>query len=195
MEPDVLEEHVVLEKNYSNLSVLHSFIEDAAIPEKQDLILLADIFEHIPDVDAFIAKLGTLQNSGGVIYILTPNPLCCGPAVQSGISYAISGSHGHVRHYFAHEVGAILETSGYFLVHHSYEEAPLRTPVRIWLRGISRRDKRWSKRLLYRLVRPLIHLFVGFFVTAAESFAYSNEFAHRADVEHCKAAVYIFKKR
>lgn len=195
VEPDLLDEHAILEKRYENFTVLHDFIEDAIIPEKQDFILLADIFEHVPDVESFIAKLATLQNSGGVIYILTPNPLCCGPSVRSGISCAISGSHGHIRHYFKHEVEDILTKSGYLLVHHSFEEAPLRTRVRTWIRGISRRDKRWSRNCIYRFVSPIVHTLLKPLIIFLARVVYQNEYAHRHDAEHSKASVYIFKKR
>lgn len=194
VEPDEHEDHEILEDRFPNLSIVHEFVENVVIPEKQDLILLSDIYEHIPNIEAFIAKLSTLQEKGGVIYILTPNPVSCGPAIRSAISYTISGSHGHIRHYFKNEVEEVLAKHGYYLVHHSFEETPLRTPLRIMLRGLSRRDKRWNKRIPYRIVRPLVLVILAPIVSIIQSVAYRTEYAHRDDAEHTRSSVYIFKK-
>lgn len=194
IEPDVLPEHTHLEQEHTNFSVIHSFIEDAEMPASPDLILLADLFEHVPDVEGFIAKLSSLQSKGGVIHIMTPNPVSCGPAIRSGIHHSLAGSHGHIRHYFKNEVEDILARHGYYLIHHSYEESPLRAPMRQMVRGISRRDKRWSRWFPYRLVRPLVHLALTPLITLVESLVYTTEYAHRDDIEKCLSSVFIFKK-
>ena len=92
------EEHEYLKNKYSNFEYYNNFIEQIEFKEKFDFVLLADIFEHIIDIDKFIEQVSNLQNEGGVVYILTPNSLFCGPAEQSGIYY-IKYKDGHIKHY------------------------------------------------------------------------------------------------
>ena len=52
-----------------------------------DFVLLMDVFEHISNIESFVGKLATIQKNGGVLYIITPNPIFCGPAEKSELFY------------------------------------------------------------------------------------------------------------
>ena len=74
-------------EKFNNLSFETKYIEDLKIDNFFDFVMLIDIFEHIEDIKTFIDQVAHLQTTGGVVYIVTPNPLYCGPAVEGEIYY------------------------------------------------------------------------------------------------------------
>jgi SAM-dependent methyltransferase len=184
VEIETFAEHAELVQKRPNIYVAHSPIERYE-PGGQtaDFILLADLFEHIADIDEFVKKLSSLQTAGGLIYIMTPNPLTCGPAPESGI-YHTRHPHGHIKHYTAREIEQKMAKVGYGLELAMYEEGRLRQAAKRIVSGISRRDRRWRNNLAYSLARPLFIPLIrlAFFFTEiavyhAETRARSNRFA------------------
>ncbi len=157
VEVEKLPEHSLLESKASNIKIIHSFIEDYQTSEKTDFILLADIFEHIPDIKKFVSKISTMQNTGGVIYIMTPNPVYCGPAPESGLYYT-RHPNGHIKHYTTNEICDHMKNSGYRLELSFYEETELRQKIKWYIFGVSRYDKSLRNNFLYQIIRPLVLL-------------------------------------
>jgi SAM-dependent methyltransferase len=189
-------EYPRFKKEFPNFDYKIGEFETLSFTEKFDFILLADIFEHIPDIKAFMAKIAGLQNKGGVVYIMTPNPLFCGPAETSSLFYK-RNPYGHQKHYLPFEVKEVVEKAGYVLVNMSYEEANAR---RKWGRrivlGLSRRDRRWSDAsAIYRgAIGPSCRAILKPFLWLIEKIIYRNELKHAQDSESTMSAVYIFKK-
>lgn len=148
-------EHKQIKEKYKNIEVNHSFIESYQTKEKFDFILLADIFEHIKDIESFTVKISNLQNKGGVVYIMTPNPITCGPANESGLFHTIH-PNGHIRHYPSHEIVSIMEQFGYKLMFKIYEEGTFRKKAKYLIYGIARRDAIYNGNFFYQIIRPLV---------------------------------------
>lgn len=187
-------EHQELIQKYSNLSVVHSLIEDYHSTEKADFILLADVFEHIPNIDIFASQLSALQEKGGVVYILTPNPNVCGPAPESEI-YHTKHPHGHIKHYNKNEVCAIMARNGYESLFVAYEETPYRKATKRLLYALSRRDKRWSDNILYKLVRPILLPFYFLISLLCEKTTYVHEKRNSVNAFTTLAQAMAFKKK
>lgn len=189
------EEQDFLLKKYKNFQFFQEKIEDISFDTKFDFILLADVFEHIPDVSALAGKMADLQDTGGVVYILMPNPLFVGPASESEIYYTRT-PFGHQRHYFPEETERIMSEAGYALVYSSYEEGSLRQSVKRIVKGFSRRDKRLSSITLYnRIIGPILSFLYHPFLMLAEWLTYRDERSNRNNREDSRAIGYIFKKQ
>jgi 2-polyprenyl-3-methyl-5-hydroxy-6-metoxy-1,4-benzoquinol methylase len=157
VEVDNLPEHRDLERNYTNINVVHDFIENHKTTSLIDFILLADVYEHIPDIEPFVEKISSMQNVGGVVYIMTPNPIVCGPADESGLHHT-KHPHGHIKHYPTNEICDLMKNNGYELVFLRFEEGNYRQKAKRIIFTLSRRDKAWQKNIFYSLVRPLVLL-------------------------------------
>jgi 2-polyprenyl-3-methyl-5-hydroxy-6-metoxy-1,4-benzoquinol methylase len=176
-------EHALLANKFPNLSLFSQPIEKYEGGGKFDFILLADIYEHIPNVHAFVQKIAGLQNYGGVIYVMTPNPVVCGPAPESGIHHT-RHEFGHIKHYTHQEVSNSFKKYGYEPVMLAYEEGPFRQEVKRIVKGLSRRDQSWRNRVWYRyFLRPFflaasltLSKILGMLVYAAERRNNTNEF-------------------
>jgi SAM-dependent methyltransferase len=189
------EEQDYLLKKYPNFQFFQAKIEDISIKDTFDFILLADVFEHIPDVQALAQKLAALQNKGGVVYILMPNPLFVGPASEAEIYYERT-PYGHQRHYFPDETEKVMREAGYKLVHLSYEEGELRQEVKRIVRGFSRRDKRFSRIKFYdKVIAPVLSFLYTPFLAWAEAVVYKDEWRKRENREATRNIGYIFKKQ
>jgi 2-polyprenyl-3-methyl-5-hydroxy-6-metoxy-1,4-benzoquinol methylase len=174
VEVEDLAEHAELTARYKNIEIVHSFIEEYHSTEKTDFILLADIFEHIPDIKPFITKVSQFQDIGGVVYIMTPNPVTCGPANESGLHHTIH-LNGHIRHYPSHEIISLMEENGYKLMFKIYEEGRLRKKAKYVIYGIARRDALYSKNLFYQMIRPLVLIASWPLLFVLEKMTYSDE--------------------
>ncbi|MEZ4195102.1 MAG: class I SAM-dependent methyltransferase [Candidatus Paceibacterota bacterium] len=168
------EEHEKLKQNHSNIQIFQDLIENYNNREVADFILLADIYEHIPDIKAFVEKIAALQTYGGVVYIMTPNPLKCGPAPESAIYYK-EKTYGHIKHYTTEEIVILMKKNGYELMFLTYEEGPVRSKVKRIIYGLSRRDKRFSKNFLYRWFKPVLFLLVTPLLKGLEILTYHSE--------------------
>lgn len=156
IEIDAHDEQKALMAEYSNIEILNKAIEEHQTNERYDFILLVDIIEHIPNVQAFADKVGSFQNTGGIVYIVTPNPIFCGPASESEIFHTVSGYHGHIKHYTLKEIKEIMSKAGYEMEFNLYEETQTRQRIKRICKGFSRRDRIWSKFKLYRLIQPIV---------------------------------------
>ncbi len=190
-----LPDHEFLKNKYSNFEYYNDFIENIDFKEKFDFILLVDIFEHIVDVNSFIKQVSELQNKGGVVYILTPNPLFCGPAEQSDIYYT-RHENGHQKHYLADEIIKIMKGCDYEIIYTSYEESLLRQFPREKIQSISRNDKVLSERFyIYRkVISPVVNFVCSLLSPFVESYTYKSEIKHKDNKENTRAVAYIFKK-
>ncbi len=160
---------------YKKITVFNDFIENyTAKEEKFDFILLADIFEHIRDIENFVKKVSALQTETGVVYMMTPNPIFCGPATESEL-YFTKKTYGHIKHYTSQEIVSLMKKNGYELIFHFYEESHLRRELKNVVKGIARRDKRWSKNIIYKIIRPVVILFAKLLFKFIEYIVHRNE--------------------
>jgi SAM-dependent methyltransferase len=52
----------------------HISVEDyAARGAKADIIYTSEVIEHVPNADSFVAAMSTILNTGGVLYLTTPD--------------------------------------------------------------------------------------------------------------------------
>ena len=167
-------EHAALVEQNKNIEIQHVFIEDYHDETKADFILLADIFEHIKDIGAFASHIAALQNKGGIVYIMTPNPVTCGPAVESGLYYTLH-TNGHIRQYPSSEIKDIMEKHGYRLMFQIYEEGPLRKKVKPFIYALARRDKKYQNHIWYWPLRPLMILLIWPIIKVLETLVYWHE--------------------
>lgn len=193
IEPEKHPEHAELIK-YNNISIFHEYIEKYNSKEKVDFILLADLYEHIPDIKLFIKQLATLQNENGVVYIMTPNPIVCGPATESGL-YHTRHTNGHIKQYTKNEIVAIMNTGGYELELELFEEAPLRQKLKKILFALSWRDKKWSQYKIYRVIRPLYIIISHFIFAIIGLFTYGSEKKNRHNCLNTLTQDLVFKKK
>ena len=188
------EGHAYLKRNYPNFEYHHSLVEDVMFHEKFDYILLSDIYEHINDIDTFVRKIASLQEKNGVVYILTPNQLFCGPAEKSGIHQSLHKG-GHFRHYLPHEIINLMKSSGYELVYQSYEEGKSRQIIKRIIKGVSRRDKKMSIFSVYNyIVGPCVHILFKPALFIVEYIIDTIEKNNKNNKENTMAMVCIFKK-
>ncbi len=193
VEVEDLPEHKQLTKDFTNISIFHEYIEKYQNPEKVDFILLADLFEHIPDIKSFVEKMSSLQNVGGVVYMITPNSLTCGPAPESGL-YHTRHPNGHIKQYTGVEIIKLMEAAGYDLIAHLYEETPLRQRTKHFIYALSRRDKKMSNFLIYHAIRPLLLIFALVIFKVLEKMTYASEKRNRHNPLNTLAQDLIFKK-
>jgi len=149
-------EHDTYTSTYPTTTIVRSLIEQYQGDGSADFILLADLFEHIPDIKPFVSKLNTLQPVGGVVYIMTPNPLYCGPAPESGI-YHTHHPFGHQKHYTKQEIVTLMEKAGYELEAFWYEESPLRQQCKRIIFGLERRQQNLRR---HPLLTPLNYFYL-----------------------------------
>jgi len=194
IEIDKYPEQKELEEKYKNIYFFNDKVENYPESEKFDFILLMDLFEHIPDISSFLAKISRLQENGGITYITTPNSIYCSPAEESGISAKNSGYHGHIKHYTKSEIIALMHTVGYRPEFHFYEETEIRETLRRIVKGISRRDNRWSAGFVYRVIRPLVHLGLLPVFYIIQKINYVSERANRNNPFDTRSIAIAFKK-
>ena|GEM_PF-1562675 len=150
-------EHKTILAQHKNISIHHQLIEDYQGKTKIDFILLADVYEHIPAIEPFAQKISSLQDIGGVVYIMTPNPIVCGPADESGLHHT-RHPYGHIKHYPTNEICDLMKRNGYELIFLRFEEGPYRQRAKGIIFALSRRDKAWKNNILYSLIRPFVLL-------------------------------------
>jgi SAM-dependent methyltransferase len=64
-----------LARDRPNLEIRHQGIETLDERERFDLIVLDNVFEHLPDQRGALVKLSAALRPGGVLYLLMPNKL------------------------------------------------------------------------------------------------------------------------
>jgi 2-polyprenyl-3-methyl-5-hydroxy-6-metoxy-1,4-benzoquinol methylase len=194
VEVETLTEHAELLKRYTNITIFHEYIEKFQADEKVDFILLADLFEHIPDIKTFVTQLASLQEENGVVYIMTPNAIFCGPAPESGL-YHTHHPNGHIKQYTTKEVTRLMNSAGYELEQVLFEEAPLRQTLKRILYALSRRDKNWGGNIFYQIIRPIFLIFSFIIFWLIERVIYRSEINNRNNPLSTKTQDLIFKKR
>lgn len=187
-------EHTKLSEVHQNVNVEYVYIEEYKTDKTFDFILLADLFEHIPNIKSFISTISSLQTVGGAVYIMTPNPVHCGPASESGL-YHTRHTHGHIKHYTQNEICALMATAGYELELALFEEAPARQKIKAFIYAVSRRDKKWSKHFIYRMIQPFVHVCVGPIFAFLDKRAHASEMLHRHNALTTITQDLVFKKR
>ena len=185
----------ILGEKHKNITFFNGSIENYSKTKKFNFVLLMDIFEHISDIHAFMRQIASLQEKGGVMYIVTPNPIFCGPAEESEIYYKKSDYHGHIRHYTKDEVVEICQSAGYDTEFSIYEETELRGKCFLFVKGISRRDRSFSAHWPYRLIRPLVLPILNVLFVPIEKICYRKEKMYGNDPFKTWSLVIAFKKR
>jgi len=185
----------ILQRKYDNITFFNGPIESYPKTKKFNFVLLMDIFEHIPDIRVFMRQIAGLQEKGDVVYIVTPNPVFCGPAEESEIYHKKSGYHGHIRHYTKGEVVEICQSVGYNVEFSIYEETESRAKFFLFGRAVSRRDRAFSKHWPYRLIRPLIIPVLSMIFIPLEKMCYKKEKISENDMFATRSLVIALKKR
>lgn len=193
LEPEEWPEQETLTTRYKNLRVEHSYVEAYDDTKKADFILLADVYEHIPGIDDFVKKIAAMQGAGGVVYVLTPNPLRCGPAPESALWHERK-KDGHIKHYTHQEITKQMALVGYGLEATFFEEGPWRQTAKRFIFAISRRDKSWSQKTTYKIVRPLVLFFAKALFFFFDKTVFWSEKKQRTDSLTTISQGLVFKK-
>lgn len=193
IEVQKLPEQEIYRKKIENIEVVNSYIEEYNSKQKVDFILLADLYEHIPEIENFIIQLSSLQENGGVIYIMTPNPIYCGPAPESGLYYT-RHPNGHIKQYTTYEITKLMNKYGYQLILKLNEEAPFRQRAKHFIFAISKRDEKWRKQFWFQIIRPLFLLFALPVLKILEYLTYKSEIKYRYNELVTMTQDLVFKK-
>lgn len=179
----------------SNVRILFKPIQKLKLKEKIDFILLSDVFEHIPvpDVNGFLHLISGYQDKGGVVYVLTPNALFCGPAEKSGI-YHKRHTFGHHKHYIENEVVQLFAREGYELVFIRFEDSTIRLFTKLIMISFSFLDKKYlSTPFVYLITSPFV-LILDFFLWLLSLVSLMSEKLHQHDNLNTRSMVLVFKK-
>jgi ubiquinone/menaquinone biosynthesis C-methylase UbiE len=185
-----------IKKKYKNAVLFKKDILTTKIPEKNiDYILLADVFEHITlsKIKKFIKILSEVQQNSGVVHVLTPNPLYCGPAQESGLYYK-KFPFGHHKHYTQQEVVKLFAQAGYEPLYLGYQEAPLRRWLKVPLIIISHLDAQFLSFLPYRFITAPVFLLLRIVFYSLSRIAILGEHLLNQNPFFCMTSEYIFKK-
>lgn len=180
---------------YGNLTVKNDYIQNVSFSESFDFILLADLFEHIPQemMGQFMDSLGGFQEKGGVVYLLTPNIFVCGPADESDIFHT-KHANGHYKHYAKEEIIDIFSSRGYCLLFENYEEHYSQRVFKNIYWGLARRDKIFSGNIFYNLLSWPLAMAVRLFLRIMNGFVYRDELKKQNDSTGAVTIALIFKK-
>lgn len=193
IEIDSQPEHKLITEKYPNISAIYCQIENYEPSYKADFILLADVFEHIPDILSFVKKLSSMQEKGGVIYIMTPNPITCGPAPESEIYYKIH-KYGHIKHYNGNEICLLMSQWGYEYLYGTYEGTKIRTMIKTLFYALLQKDSKWSHNIIYKITRLLIKPFLLIINNIFEKIIYFYETRNRYNPFTTRTQTLVFKK-
>jgi 2-polyprenyl-3-methyl-5-hydroxy-6-metoxy-1,4-benzoquinol methylase len=110
--------------HYKNFRLYEAKLQDAMnhLDQKFDLVVIAEVFEHIPpeDVGQFLHKLSQVVVPGGVVFLTTPNFYVQGSAQQSSLWYE-RYAYGHYKHYTAAELTQLLTAAGFCIQRCDFE--------------------------------------------------------------------------
>lgn len=178
-----------------NIHAIYKPIQKVTLVQKMDFVLLSDVFEHIPskDIPMFIRSIAKLQKKGGVIYILTPNAVFCGPAEASGI-YHKRHRFGHYKHYTKMELERLWQKVGYEPIFVQFEDSRTRLVLKMPMVVLSYLDKKFfSSPVLAKLTFPLVWIcdkllwVIGYISAISESI-------HQHDELNTRSIVMVLKK-
>lgn len=62
-------------RKVANVEFVHGAIEEFESEEKFDLVILDNVYEHLPDQEKAMRRIVSVMRPGSVLYILTPNKL------------------------------------------------------------------------------------------------------------------------
>jgi SAM-dependent methyltransferase len=62
-------------EDHGQVEFVHSGVEELEFDEAFDLVILDNVYEHLPDHDAALAAIGRALRPEGVLYVLVPNKL------------------------------------------------------------------------------------------------------------------------
>ncbi len=166
-------------KKHKNLSLIDGLLQNK-LPVlikkkiKIDLIILSELFEHIPfkDLDSFLQNLHQIISNDGKIYLTTPNSIVQGPAEKS-VRWYKKQAFGHHKHYNLKELYEIFSKYNFQIDWHKFESTKIKRNIynRLFY-PISRLDQKLlfsSKlpifiRIIYRYSSiPIILLFKSYF--------------------------------
>lgn len=184
-----------LSKDRPNIKCINKYIQQVNFKEKIDFVFLADVFEHIPseDVDSFVKKIDSIQQIGGVVYVLTPNAIHCGPARFSGL-YHTKLPDGHYKHYLKEEVDAYFLKYGYSRILLAYEDTYFRLLIKHGVMLISIFDKKMSKNETFKLLTwPLVYV-MQIMCKTTEYLVDFVEVLNRNNIFSTQSMVLVYKK-
>jgi hypothetical protein len=180
---------------YPNLHYSKELIQKTRIKEKIDFVLMVDVFEHIPvkDVPGFVKKIDQMQAKGGVVYILTPNAVHCGPASQSGLHHTRL-PFGHHKQYVRQEIEQVFSRYRYETIFCAYEDSHARLLVKHFIMIVSMIDNKLSKNTVYRTLSAPMVFALDLFFHVVSFFVCWVDRCHQDDVYETRSMVLVLKK-
>src|SRR5258708_699739 len=156
---------------------------------------MVDVFEHIPvkDVPGFVKKIDQMQTKGGVVYILTPNAVHCGPASQSGLHHTRL-PFGHHKQYVQQEIEFLFSKYGYKTIFCAYEDSLTRLLVKHFIMAVSIIDNRLSQNVVYRILSSPLVFILNIFFYVTSMFACWVDIRHQEDIYGTRTMVLVLKK-
>ena len=64
---------IKIAKKRDNLEIIESDMHDGNVPGRYDVVLLTHVLEHIPNIRDFLEAVGRKINSGGMLYVESPD--------------------------------------------------------------------------------------------------------------------------
>ena len=180
-----------IEEQNETFKVYSKKIEDIEINSKIDFISLIDVFEHIPDPNKLTNKISSFQDVGGVVFIIIPNTFYCGPAYESDIYYTKT-KFGHIKHYTDKEMIDFFKNEKYELICDGFQEVKLSEVIRSKIRSVSRRDRKYKNKIMYKLIRPIVLFILKIILNIFEFMSYKKEL--ESNYKNSRSRFYVFKK-
>jgi SAM-dependent methyltransferase len=115
-----------IEQRYNRFDLheglLQDVMQDLAGKRVYDLIILSEVFEHIPpaDVPSFLKLLRELLSDHGRVFLTTPNYCVHGPAEKSYMWHERQ-KYGHYVHYTYDQLSDIFKCSGFSALWNCFE--------------------------------------------------------------------------
>lgn len=171
---------------YRNFKLHEGLLEektDLLRGEKFDLIVLSEVFEHIPtaEVSPFLRRLYSLLSDNGRVFLTTPNRVVLGEAQDSSMWYERM-PYGHHKHYSYDELVKLVEQFGFKIDWHNFECHRFKSIVynkqfyrcaRLDSRLLSSRKLPKPVRLVYRMVSSPLVLVVRCYFWILAQFVYA----------------------
>ncbi len=134
--------------------LLQEVLTKVAGKQSFDLIMLVEVFEHIPpgDVPAFLDSLAHVVSSNGCIFVTTPNYVVQGAAEHSS-QWHERQPYGHYKHYTHKELVNAFEKVGFTERWHTFEcHKTKQVLYNRWFYRVSR----WDARLMHSRKLPVM---------------------------------------
>lgn len=139
---DVVPEAVAHARNVLHRNAICADYLEAAPDGAFSDVFLWDVIEHLPQPEAFIAKIASETRPGGRMYITTGDIGRLLPRLQ-GPRWRLIHPPSHLHYFTRSSLGRLLEKNGYEVVHVSYP--PVRRSIKLIFYSLFMLRKRPSR--------------------------------------------------